>query len=370
MANRQDALLQGRGDAFVAALKHLALPAIVLGTNMMGIITQLTRASVQEALHEDFVMTAHAKGLSAARVLWRHAFRNAQIGVVTIIGLEFGALLSGAMIVETVFAWPGIGSLLVQGISSRDYPLIIGLVLVYTTIFILVNLLIDLAYTVILSTDHLGRDILSRIIYGSRVSLIIAGAVAIFASVTGVALGVIAGWFGGRIDDAIQKLVEIFWSFPPLMLAIAIVAFVGQGLGIVIIALTAQRWIPYCRVTRAETMALREREFILSARTLGASDGFIIRHHILPNVMLSIIVMSSFAMANAIIAESALSFLGLGVPPAIPTWGGMLSDARSYISTAWWMALFPGVAIFLTVLGMNPLGDALRIQFDPQLKSR
>lgn len=144
-----DALLQGRGDAFAAALKHLALPAIVLGTNMMGIITQLTRASVQEALHEDFVMTARAKGLSAARVLWRHAFRNALIGVVTIIGLEFGALLSGAMIVETVFAWPGIGSLLVQGISSRDYPLIIGLVLVYTTIFILVNLLIDLAYTII-----------------------------------------------------------------------------------------------------------------------------------------------------------------------------------------------------------------------------
>lgn len=144
-----DAVLQGRGDAFVAALKHLALPAIVLGTNMMGIITQLTRASVQEALHEDFVMTARAKGLSGSRVLWRHAFRNALIGVVTIIGLEFGALLSGAMIVETVFAWPGIGSLLIQGISSRDYPLIIGLVLVYTGIFILVNLLIDVLYTLI-----------------------------------------------------------------------------------------------------------------------------------------------------------------------------------------------------------------------------
>ncbi|MFN3275574.1 MAG: ABC transporter permease [Paracoccus sp. (in: a-proteobacteria)] len=221
----------------------------------------------------------------------------------------------------------------------------------------------------VLGTDHVGRDILSRIIYGSRVSLIIAGAVAVFASLTGVFMGVVAGYFGGRIDAAIQKLVEIFWSFPPLMLAIAIVAFVGQGLSIVIIALTAQRWIPYCRVTRAETMALREREFILSARTLGASDAFIIRHHILPNVMLSIIVMTSFAMANAIIAESSLSFLGLGVPPAIPTWGGMLSDARSYISTAWWMALFPGLAIFVTVLGMNLLGDALRNQFDPKLKS-
>ncbi|OWJ77938.1 ABC transporter permease [Haematobacter genomosp. 1] len=144
-----DALLQGRWDALGQALKHLALPAIVLGTNMTGIITQLTRASVMDALGEDFVMTARAKGLSGARVLWRHAFRNALVGVVTIVGLEFGALLSGAMIVETVFAWPGIGSLLVQGIGARDFPLIVGLVLTYTTIFILVNLIIDILYTVI-----------------------------------------------------------------------------------------------------------------------------------------------------------------------------------------------------------------------------
>ncbi|WP_085994668.1 ABC transporter permease [Oceanicola sp. S124] len=221
----------------------------------------------------------------------------------------------------------------------------------------------------VLGTDHLGRDILSRIIYGSRVSLVIAIAVAVFASLLGVFLGVVGGYFGGRIDAAVQKVTEIFWSFPPLMLAIAIVAFIGQGLVIVVIALTAQRWIPYCRVTRAETMALRDREFILSARSLGASSRFIILHHILPNVMLSIIVMTSFAMANAIIAEASLSFLGLGVPPHIPTWGGMLSDSRAYISSAWWMALFPGLAIFLTVLGLNLLGDALRNQFDPKLKS-
>lgn len=144
-----DAVLQGRTDAFWGALKHLALPALVLGTNMTGIITQMTRASVQDALHEDFVMTARAKGLSGSRVLWRHAFRNALVGVVTIIGLEFGALLSGAMIVETVFAWPGIGSLLIGGIASRDFPLIIGLVLIYTAIFMLVNLVIDLLYTLI-----------------------------------------------------------------------------------------------------------------------------------------------------------------------------------------------------------------------------
>jgi dipeptide transport system permease protein len=144
-----DAMLAGRGDAVLVALKHLALPAIVLGTNMTGIITQMTRAQVLDALREDFVMTARSKGLSETRVLWRHAFRNALVGVVTIIGLEFGTLLSGAMIVETVFAWPGIGSLLITGISSRDFPLIIGLVLVYTGMFIVMNLLIDLIYTLI-----------------------------------------------------------------------------------------------------------------------------------------------------------------------------------------------------------------------------
>ncbi|MEO9338329.1 ABC transporter permease [Mesorhizobium sp. SB112] len=144
-----DALLQARFDAFWQSLRYLILPSIVLGTSMTGIIMQLTRASMVEALREDYVMTARAKGLPPRVVLWRHAFRNALVGVVTIIGLEFGALLSGAIIVETVFAWPGIGSLLIQGIGGRDFPLIIGLVLVYTAIFVVVNLLIDLAYTVI-----------------------------------------------------------------------------------------------------------------------------------------------------------------------------------------------------------------------------
>ncbi|MEO3999430.1 ABC transporter permease [Mesorhizobium sp. CAU 1732] len=144
-----DALIQGRFDAFWTALRHLALPAIVLGTSMTGIIMQLTRATVAESLREDYVMTARAKGLSERVVLWRHAFRNALVAVVTIIGLEFGALISGAIIVETVFSWPGIGMLLIQSITYRDYPLIVGLVLVYTTLFVLVNVLIDILYTTI-----------------------------------------------------------------------------------------------------------------------------------------------------------------------------------------------------------------------------
>ncbi|MBY6059379.1 ABC transporter permease [Leisingera daeponensis] len=143
-----DAVLQGRWDALGQALRYLALPAIVLGTSMSGIIMQITRASMLENLGEDYVMTARAKGLSGSAVLWRHAFRNALVSIITIIGLEFGALISGAIIVETVFAWPGIGLLLLQGITFRDFPLITGLVLIYTAIFVLMNVIIDLLYTV------------------------------------------------------------------------------------------------------------------------------------------------------------------------------------------------------------------------------
>jgi peptide/nickel transport system permease protein len=217
-------------------------------------------------------------------------------------------------------------------------------------------------------TDHVGRDVLARCIYGARVSLAIALAVVVISGAVGVLLGVISGYFGKVIDFVIQKTVEVMWAFPPLLLAIAVLAFLGQGLSILIMALTLQRWIPFCRVTRANALTLKEREFITAARSLGASHSRIIFKHLLPNLMQSALVIGTFAMASAIIAEAALSFLGLGVPPSIPTWGGMLADGRTYISTSWWMALFPGLCIFVTVLAINMLGDALRDNLDPKLK--
>lgn len=219
-----------------------------------------------------------------------------------------------------------------------------------------------------LGTDHVGRDILSRIIYGARISLVIAVTVVMISGVVGVALGAISGYFGGKTDFVIQKLVEVVWAFPALLLAIAIMAFMGQGLGILIVALVSQRWIPYCRVSRGQTLSLRTRDFVDAARSLGASNSRIIIKHILPNLMQAAVVIGTFAMASAIISEASLSFLGLGVPPEIPTWGSMLADGRTYISTSWWMALFPGLCIFGTVLGINLLGDGLRDIFDPRLK--
>jgi peptide/nickel transport system permease protein len=220
----------------------------------------------------------------------------------------------------------------------------------------------------LLGTDAVGRDILSRLFYGARVSLVIAVLVVIISGVVGIALGAISGYFSGMIDFLIQKLVEVVWAFPPLLLAIAIMAFLGQGLENLILALVSQRWIAYCRVARGQALSLRSREFVDAAKSLGAKRTRIIARHIIPNLFPSAVVIGTFSMASAIISEAALSFLGLGVPPEVPTWGSMLSDGRTYISTSWWLALFPGLCIFFTVLGINLLGDGLRDILDPRLK--
>lgn len=220
----------------------------------------------------------------------------------------------------------------------------------------------------VLGTDNLGRDVLSRVIYGARVSLLVAFAVVFVSGFVGISLGAISGYLGGKTDFVIQKLVEVMWAFPPLLLGITIMAFLGQGLFNLILALVVQRWIPYCRVVRAQALTLRTREFVVASQCLGAGNAQIILRHILPNVLQTSLVIGTFAMASAIIAEASLSFLGVGVPPEIPTWGTMLADARIYISTAWWLPLFPGLCIFITVLGINLLGDALRDILDPRLK--
>jgi peptide/nickel transport system permease protein len=218
-----------------------------------------------------------------------------------------------------------------------------------------------------LGTDPLGRDVLSRLIYGARVSLIISVAVALLSGVVGVSLGAVSGYFSGLIDLGIQKCVEVMWAFPPLLFAIALIAFVGQSLPVLVLALALQRWIPFCRMARAQALSLRSRDFIVAARALGATNARILLKHIVPNLIQTSLVIGTFAMATAIISEASLSFLGLGVPLDIPTWGSMLADARSHISTSWWLPLFPGLFILTTVLSINLLGDGLRDLLDPKL---
>lgn len=218
----------------------------------------------------------------------------------------------------------------------------------------------------VLGTDQLGRDIFARMVSGARVSLAIALSVVLISGVLGVLLGAVSGYLSGWRDVVLQKIVETFWAFPPILLAIAIVALFGQTLPNLIIALTIQRWIPYARLARAQAMSLRSREFIAASKIMGGGTVWILRKHVVPNLFASAIVVATFTMATAIIAEASLSFLGLGVPPGTATWGGMLADGRSYITRAWWLAVFPGVGIFITVIGLNLLGDWLRDQLDPK----
>ena len=220
--------------------------------------------------------------------------------------------------------------------------------------------------TYLLGTDDLGRDIFSRIVWGSRVAGIVGLSSVAIGGIIGVGLGVIAGYFGGLVDDVIARIADVQFAFPAVLLAIAVVGVVGPSLLTVIITIGITGWVQYVRVVRAETLSLRERDFIQAAIAAGASPPRIILRHVLPNVSSSITVLSTFGIARAIILESALSFLALGVPPDVPSWGTMLADGRQFLDTAWWLGLFPGLAIFLTVLGVNLFGDGLRDALDPQ----
>lgn len=219
-----------------------------------------------------------------------------------------------------------------------------------------------------LGTDTLGRDVVSRLLYGARVSLIVGFSAVVVAGAFGVVLGLVAGYYGGRLDDVLMRLGDVQLAFPALVLAIAVLAVLGAGLVNVVLVLGVTGWVTYARIARAETLSLRHREFVESARALGARDGAILWRHVLPNVLPPLVVVATFSVARTIIAEASLSFLGLGIPPPAPSWGAMLDEGRNYLTTGWWLALFPGLAILGVVLGINVVGDWLRDTLDPRLE--
>ncbi|MCU1503345.1 MAG: peptide transporter permease [Ilumatobacteraceae bacterium] len=217
----------------------------------------------------------------------------------------------------------------------------------------------------LLGTDQLGRDELSRLIYGARISLLVALAVVLLAGVVGVTVAVVAGYKGGRLDAFLMRTTDASMAFPVLLLAIVIVGVFGPSTTNVIVILAIAGWPSYARVLRSEVLRLRSQDFVTQSKAMGGGSRWVILRHVLPNIVPTLLVLASLQMGVAIIAEGSLSFLGIGVPPPAPSWGGMLADGRSNITQAWWLATIPGVALSLTVLAANMMGDWLRVHNDP-----
>ena len=222
-----------------------------------------------------------------------------------------------------------------------------------------------------LGSDVLGRDVLTRLLYGARVSLLVGIAAIGVGGTIGIVAGLLSGYFGGWVDDLIMRLGDIQLAFPFILLAIMFLVVLGSGIWNLILVLGVGQWVTYARIVRADTLSLREKEFVEAARALGDSTASIIFRTILPNILAPLTVIASFNVASVILSEAALSFLGLGVPPSVPTWGSMLAESRdTLLANKWWLAVFPGVAIVLTVLSFNILGDWLRDFLDPRLRER
>jgi ABC-type dipeptide/oligopeptide/nickel transport system permease component len=527
---------------------NLILPSLALCATPLAEIARLTRSSTLEVLRADHIMFERSKGVSNLTLI-RHLMRNAALPVITLLAIELGGLLAGTVVVETLFAWPGLGQLAINSVRVRDYSVIQGIVLFEAVIFVFMNLLVDLSYglldprvrlgaviprrrrwrntgvaasvmslfgkriqptasnpapssvedshgalldgaesdasetdtravmmptstfaldsvpsstvvmgagliTVIdrdsetptsvteadgstgpnatantepqlvrsrspwrfprriprgfprisfgililfivagvfgpllarhspehadlalsltppgfqaggswsypLGTDVLGRDVLSRLLYGARESLLVAATAVLISGAVGLFAGVVAGYVGGRVDALLMRTVDAVLAFPTILLAIVLAGIFGPSAQNVIIVISVAGWASYARVIRSEVLSLKSQDFVTMSRVIGASSYWIIRRHLVPNVVPSLLVLATLQVGAAILTEGALSFIGIGVPPPAPSWGGMLAESQSLLAVAWWLQIFPGVALAAIVMASNLMGDWL-----------
>ena len=329
-------------------IKHAILPTLVLSVNNTAVFVRYIRANTIEQMEEDYVMTAVSKGVPQFQVMKGHVLKNCLLPIITMVGMNFGTLITGSFVVESVFGWPGLGTLCMSAINSRDYTMIMGITMLACVVLLIGNFL-------------------AETLYGGRISLLVGFAAMCVAVIVGTLFGTISGYMGGAVDAFMMRIVDVFMSVPSLLFIIVVYAFMPRNLVTLVGMLAFFSWTKVARVVRAQTLTLKERDFVIAAKALGVSQGTIIRKHIIPNLMPQIIVSASLSIANAILDDSTLSFLGYGVQLPMASWGSMLQTAQKFILHNPIMAVAPGVMILVTVLCFNVLGDMLQQMLDPKL---
>ena len=368
-----------------AGWRNYVMPSVVLAALPAALIARMTRAGTVEVLRLDYIRTAWAKGLPPRTVYTVHALRNVLVPVITVVGLNFGSLVGGAVVTESVFNWPGLGRLLVDSVryrARRPRSLLAGAARVRLGAAAaagapllapadpyaqdLANILLPPGAGHPFGTDAFGRDILARVLYGARLSLLEVASGVSLAVAVGVPLGLLAGTAGGALDAALMWVMDIAFAFPAIVLAILIVSVLGPSLVNLLLAVAAFSVPVYARLSRNLAMGVRALEFVDAAAAAGSGRWRIIRRHIAPNTMGPVLVQATLTAGTAVLSAASLSFLGLGAQPPLPEWGTMLSDGRNYLGVSPWLCFFPGAAVMVTVLGFNLLGDGLRDVLDPR----